>query len=172
MPAVTVTGNAVWPGEGTVLTMDGAPVAMVVEIDGPDITVAACDDSNLTRALRVCRPSRLPAPGRMTLRVWYDPNDTAGNSLFTRDSSKPGPVRQYQLILTNPALAVTATAPFSAFVTSFRLTGARLKSNIGADIELQWVTLLRFGAAPLPPGAGGFSGSGYAAVAFAGPLTR
>jgi hypothetical protein len=82
-------------------------------------------------------------------------------------------VRKYQFVFQPaPGAAAAASGAFSAFVRSFKLTGAKVKSNLSAEVELKLTTALRFGAAPLPPGFGGLAGNAWGAVAYAGPLSR
>jgi len=133
------------PGEGTILAVSISstmtPIAQVVEIDGPAILVEAIDNSTVNGTLITTRPSRQAEPDKLTLKIWYDPNDTVTQALFYTDIATPKTVEAYQLTF-NDQHATHAIATFSGFITSFKLNGMKTKSNLGADIELKLTTLL------------------------------
>jgi hypothetical protein len=144
MPAIV---PSVQPGEGTKLEVMLAtvltPVAQVYEIDGPETLVEAIDISDLTKGIIVTRPSLFPEPDTVSIKVWFDPNDIATHKLFVTDVTTPGAVEAWTITF-NDGNATHATATFSGFITSFKLNGAKLKSNIGADIEIKCTTLIVF----------------------------
>ena len=83
----------VTPGEGTILSVEIAttmtPVAQVTEIDGPEVMVEAIDSTAMTTGLIISRPSLFPEPDKLTLKIWFDPSDTATHALFVTDYTTP-----------------------------------------------------------------------------------
>lgn len=140
-----VTDASVQPGEGTLLMVKISAayvkVAQVFEVDGPEWLVEAIDRTALDTGFILTRPSKFPEPGKISLKVWYDPNDTNTQAMFVTDATTPGAVQDYQLQV-NDDNTTHATVGFSAFLTSFKITGVKPKSsNLEADIELQCTTL-------------------------------
>jgi hypothetical protein len=144
MPVVT---PAIMPGEGTVLSVMIAstvtPIAQVYEIDGPEVLVEAIDTTDLTHGLIISRPSLFPEPDTVSLKVWFDPNDASTQKMFVTDVTTPGAIQAYTLQF-NDKGTTHAKATFSGFTTSFKLNGAKVKSNIGADIEIKCTSLIVF----------------------------
>lgn len=144
MPAVIAQ---VQPGETTKLQVEDPAtpgtfidVAEVTEIDGPEVLIEAVDATALNSGIVKTRPSYFPEPGKLTLKIWYDPQDTSSQPLFIVDFTTPHTIRSYKLQFNNET-GTYATGAFHAFQTSFKLTGMKVKSNLEADIELQLVDL-------------------------------
>ncbi len=141
MPTVDAV---VIPGEGTILSVEIAttmtPIAQVVEIDGPEILVEAVDSTAMTTGLIITRPSLFPEPDKITMKVFFDPNDTATHELFVTDFTTPRTIRSYELAF-NDSNTTHAKAAFHGFLTSFKLNNMKVKSNLGADIELKLTDL-------------------------------
>jgi hypothetical protein len=141
MPVVEAVAQ---PGEGTLLMVKIATVftqcAQIVEIDGPEILVEAIDKTVLNSGLIISRPSLFPEPDKVTLKALFDPNDTDTQLLFVTDFTTPKLVRDYKIVF-NDTNTTHATSTFSGFLTSFKLNGMKVKSNIGADIELKLTTI-------------------------------
>jgi hypothetical protein len=130
------------PGEGTLLQVS---ISSVVEIDGPGVMVEAIDKTTLAGPLIITRPSLFPEPDKLTLKLFFDPNDTVTQQLFVTDISTPKAVQAYKLVF-NDQNTTHAIATFSGFIVSFKLNGLKVKSNLGADIEIQQTTLITFTA--------------------------
>jgi hypothetical protein len=137
------------PGEGTILSVEIAttmtPVAQVTEIDGPEVMVEAIDSTAMTTGLIISRPSLFPEPDKLTLKIWFDPSDTATHKLFITDATAPGAIESYELKF-NDTNTTPAKCTFHGFLTSFKLNGMKVKSNLGADIELKLTDLPVFTA--------------------------
>jgi hypothetical protein len=137
------------PGEGTLLQVSISStfttVAEVVEIDGPGVMVEAIDSTILTGPLIISRPSRFPEPDKLTVKIYFDPNDTITQALFVTDISTPKAIQAYKIVF-NDQNTTHAIATFSGYITSFKLNGLKVKSNLGADVELQLTTLITFTA--------------------------
>jgi hypothetical protein len=144
---MTVVEASVQPGEGTLLQVSISAsfvtVAQVYEVDGPTMLVEAIDRTALNTGLILKRPSKFPEPDKVSLKVWFDPSDNHTQLLFTGDANVPGTIEIYQLKI-NDQYTTHALIGFSAFLTSFKLNGMKVKSNLGADIELQLTSLIDF----------------------------
>jgi hypothetical protein len=137
MPAVDAN---VIPGENTLLQVQIAAtfttIAQVTEIEGPEVLVEAIDSTAINTGLIITRPSRFPEPDTITLKIWFDPNDTNTQILFIQDTTAPGTIQSYKLQF-NDGQTTKASAAFSGFTTSFKLNGMKVKSNLGADVEIK-----------------------------------
>lgn len=143
---MTVVNASVQPGEGTVLQVTIAtvltPVAQCYEIDGPEQLVEAIDKTALNSGLIITRPSKFPEPGKLSIKIWYDPNDNVAQGLFVADITAPGTVEAF-VIVVNDQHVTHSTIGFSGFLTSFKPTGMKPKSsNLSAEIEIQLTTIL------------------------------
>jgi hypothetical protein len=139
MPSVT---DEVIPGEGTILSVQAGgsggsytPIALVTEIDGPEVMVEAIDATSMETGLIITRPSRFPEPDKLTMKVWFNASSHAG--LIT-DMTTPGPINGYQLTFNDSA---SSTCTFTGFQTSFKLTGMKVKSNVEADVEIKLTSI-------------------------------
>jgi len=144
MPTITPPTTA---GEGTVLKVESdttpgtfSTIAQVTEIDGPEVLVEAIDNTAMESGLITTRPSYFPEPDKLSLKVWFDPNDTDTHKNFVTDYTQPRTVRNYQLEF-NDDNTTHAHATFHAYQTSFKLTGMKVKSNLEADVELKLTDL-------------------------------
>jgi hypothetical protein len=137
MPAVDAN---VIPGENTLLQVEigstFVTIAEVTEIDGPEVLVEAIDSTAINTGLIISRPSKFPEPDKLTLKIWFDPNDTNTQILFVQDTTTPGTIQSYKLEF-NDTKTTHATATFHGFTTSFKLNGMKAKSNLGADVEIK-----------------------------------
>jgi hypothetical protein len=135
------------PGEGTVLAVSISAsfvtIAEVVEIDGPGVMVEAIDNTILAGPLIISRPSLFPEPDKLTVKVFFDPNDTITQALFVTDISTPKAIEAYKITF-NDQHVTHSFCTFSGFITSFKLNGMKVKSNLGADVEIQLTTLISF----------------------------
>lgn len=136
----TVDDGVVVPGEGTILSVMVAttmtPVAEVTEIDGPEILVEAVDSTAMGTGLIITRPSLFPEPDKLTAKIWFNPSDVATHKLFVTDITTPGTIESWEIQF-NDSNTTHAKAAFHGFLTSFKMNGAKVKSNIGADIEIK-----------------------------------
>jgi len=142
----TPVDASVQPGEGTLLQVSISStfvtVAQVYEIDGPEEMVEAIDKTALNSGLIITRPSKFPEPGKLNLKIYYDPADTHTQQLFTNDITTPSNVQAYKISV-NDQYMTHSTVGFSGFITSFKITGIKPKSsNLSADVEIQTTTVL------------------------------
>jgi hypothetical protein len=132
------------PGEGTLLQIKIASVFTTignrVSIGGPASEVNAVDKTNLDSTLREYRPSQIPEAGRLSLSVFYDPNDSTHQILPSRVKT-PGTIDDFKLIF-NDGMGTPANETFSGFVTKFEKNGMEVDGNLGADVEIQLTTLV------------------------------
>ena len=121
---MTVVNAAVQPGEGTVLQVSISStmttVAQVYEIDGPEQLVETIDVTALSTGLILTRPSKFPEPGKVSIKVYYDPHDNNTQGLIVSDVQTPGLSRSWQ-IQVNDQHTTHATVAFTGFVTSFNV---------------------------------------------------
>lgn len=138
------TANVI-PGEGSYLQVaissTQTTIAQIYEVDGPEILVEAIDKTALNSGLIITRPSKFPEPDKVSFKIWYDPNDTVTQELITTDIQAPGTIEAFQIVF-NDSHGTHAMATFSGFFTSFKLNGMKVKSNIGADVEIKLTTIL------------------------------
>lgn len=150
---MTVVEASVQAGEGTHLAIHIASafvdVAQCYEIDGPEVLVEAIDKTALTSTLIITRPSKQPEPGKVTFKLWFDPSDTDTQQLLYSRATTPGTVDQFQLTF-NDQYTTHALGTFHGFVTSFKMNGMKMKSNLGADLEVQMTDLPAFTGGTTP----------------------
>jgi hypothetical protein len=131
------------PGEGTILMLKIAStfteIAEVHEIDGPEMTVAAIAKTALTSPHKRYRSSRQPDPGTISLKLYFDPNDTTDvHQLLYSKVAQPNTVNDdFKLVFVDD-MTVPAHALFSGFFTKFKLTGMTTEdANLEAECEIQ-----------------------------------
>lgn len=137
-------------GEGTTLSIKISAAFVVLgqihEIDGPNVTVKAVPNANLSSTVMTTRPSHLTTPEKFTAKMWFDPSDTAGQGVLVGRANTPGVVDDWKVIFVNDGNTTPATGTFSGFVTSFKVTGIKNEENIGADVEIQLTTIVTYTA--------------------------
>lgn len=135
------------PGEGTIfqIAIASTPttVGQVHEIDGPNIQVKAIPNANLLSTAMTTRPSHLPTPEKMTIKLWQDINDATVQKIFRDRANVPGTIDDFTLKF-NDGDTTASKATFSGFVTSYKTTGIKNEENVSADIEIQVTTIITY----------------------------
>jgi hypothetical protein len=114
-------------------------VGNVYEIDGPGMKITVVDTTHLCSAIMTSRPGRIPDPDVISVKLWFDPNDTAMHGLILDRCQTPGPIDDFMIIF-NDDFTTHATAAFSGFFTSFTFNGMKVNENLGADLEIKVTT--------------------------------
>lgn len=144
-----MSAPVVRPGEGTQFQVKIAgtftTVGEVHEVTGPNVTVKAIPNACLTSTAMTTRPSKLPTPEKCTIKLWFDPNDTTGQGIFTGDVVTPGTIRDFKVIFVTGDV-VPGNSTFSGFVTDFKPNGMKNEENVGADVDIQLTTVVTYTA--------------------------
>jgi hypothetical protein len=103
-----------------------------MEIDGPDNSVGTKETTDLD-SLAVERRATLPDGGELSIKVWFDPNDSTHATLAGWVSSPPAVTPSWKLIFpTTP----TKSYPFDGVLTGFKPGGMTPDGYITADLKI------------------------------------
>jgi hypothetical protein len=124
-------------GQGTILkaTISDTLTAIfqLVENEGPEITVGGKDKTSLAD-VAVRMRAQLPAGGKPTFKVQYDPADPTHQWIVTTVTTFPQPTAAWSLICNTQS--GSAGFSFNAFVSKFGLIGMNQEDNLEAEVEL------------------------------------
>ena len=129
---------AVNPAKGTLFQVhDGTStyntVGQRVSMDGPSKTVGKRRIDHLTSATMQYAPTLLD-PGELSMRIWYDPEDTEHDRLEDLQETDPPTERPMRLIFADSGAMVLGG---TGFVSHFSPTGIQNEGNLEADVRIQ-----------------------------------
>jgi hypothetical protein len=124
-------------GQGTILkaTISSTLTAIfqLLEVEGPEVTVGGKDKTALAD-VAVRMRAQLPAGGKPTFKVQFEPTDATQEWCYAQVVSFPQPAVAWRLIC-NTASG-TAGFSFNAFISKFGLIGMNQEDNLEAELEL------------------------------------
>lgn len=143
--------SKILPGEGTTLQIKVAAtfvtIGGVTEIDGPEVTLAAIKSTILNANRHGYRRSRLPDFGKLSIKGFFDPNDSADvHQLLYSKLATPATDDvddQWKLVF-NDGQVVPAHATFDGFLTKFKLSNEKIEENLMFESEIQVNTAFVF----------------------------
>lgn len=100
-------------------------------ISGPELSISTLEVTDLDSLAREYRPL-LPDSGKITMKAWYDPNDS---TMTTLQGWVLAPAVQQWKLVFNSSPARNAT--FDGFLTKFNLSGMEVDGYVEVDIEIQ-----------------------------------
>jgi hypothetical protein len=127
------------PGLGTLLQIKiggvWTTIGQRVSIEGPDAELGIRDVTNLDSVYKGKRPT-LPDLGKLTLKVFYDPNDGTHEACRARVFAPPSTPDLFQLIWNDEMESTHATDAISGFITKWTPNGMEVEETVGADVEI------------------------------------
>jgi hypothetical protein len=136
MPSPTV------PGEGTLLqhgTSGGSPTYTTITrrtvIDGPEMAIAAIEDTDLDASAHTYRPSQIQEGGTISLKIYYNPDDTT-HLLLVGFMTPPTAIQNWRIVIPNDGTHKTNVV-FTGIMTKFKVTGMEIEKNVEAEVEIK-----------------------------------
>ncbi len=126
-------------GESTVLAYKGVSDTYVsignrISISGPDRERAVIETTvQGNGTMRTYRPSNLIQPGKLELKVYYNPSDTTHTTLQGMLTASPATAtKTWKMTFSDGATEV-----FDGFVTAFKVSGMDFDKNVEAAVSIQ-----------------------------------
>ena len=127
------------PGLGTLLKLKIAgtftTIGQRVSIEGPDAELGIRDTTHLDSQYKGKRPT-LPDLGKISLKVFYDPNDTTHQTARAKVFTPPSTPDLFQLAYAD-GLGTNAIDAFSGYIKKWTPNGMEVEETLGADVEIE-----------------------------------
>jgi hypothetical protein len=127
------------PGKGTALQTGGVAgttfttITQRVSIEGPGREVGGANVTDLDSACVEERPT-IPDNGDVTLKLWFDPEDTAHKAL---EAKIDAPVIEYWRIVFNNGTASRPGRKFQGWASGWQSSGMVVDGYIEAELKIR-----------------------------------